>query len=88
MIALNPNVAMYLVGRYPGIKQAGLASMWIAAWAWIEERASPYYMKPGSIPPVFESVAILRVQFICAEGDAHAKQAFTFAAHELLSPYR
>lgn len=88
MIALNPDVAMYLVGRYPAINHVGLQSMWVAAWSWIEERVPAHWMLPVNMPPVFESIAILRVQHICANGDAHAKQAFNYAAYELLSPYR
>ncbi len=87
MYALNPDVAMYLMERYPGIKRAGLQNMWVAAWWWIEERVPACHFVPGSVPPVFESVAILRVQHICADGDTQAKQAFNYAAHELIAPY-
>jgi len=83
---LNPDVALYLMERYPGrVTRAGLLNMWVAAWSFIEERVPAHRM--ARPPAVFEAVAILRVQHICAHGDAQAKQAFNYAAVELLAPY-
>lgn len=86
---LKPDVALYLFERYRhhGLTRAGLASMWLAAWSWVEERVPAHLMNPASMPDTFEAVAILRVQFTCSSGDAHSRQALAFAAQELIAPY-
>lgn len=84
---LSPDVALYLLERYPGLKRVGLSSMWVAAWYWIEERVPAHLMYPANMPPVFEAIAILRVQHICATRDPIAQQAFAFASHELIAPF-
>jgi hypothetical protein len=83
---IDPNIAMYLLERFPGVRRAGLPTMWACACAWVEEQVKPQYLT-GNIPAVFESAAILRVQAICTADSPHAKQALLFAATELLSPY-
>lgn len=86
---LNPDIALYLMERYGshGINRIGLSSMWIAAWSWIEERVPAHLMHPANMPPVFEAIAVLRVQHICESRNPVAQQACAFASHELLAPF-
>ena len=87
MPTLNRDVAMWLIEKYPGTRRVGLDSMWVSAWAWIEQQVSAEYLIPGCVPTAFESAAILRVQAICAGNNPAVKQALIFAAIELLAPY-
>lgn len=87
MKPLNPEIGMYLLDKYQGTKREGLQNMWVYAWAWVEGQVKPRYMLPGNIPAVFEFAAILRVQAICTSDNPEQRQAFLFAASELLLPY-
>lgn len=80
---IDPNIATYLLERFPGVRRAGLPTMWMCACAWVEEQVKPQYLT-GNIPVVFESAALLRVQAVC---NPQSRQALLFAAAELLQPY-
>ena len=87
MPSLNPEISLYLIGKHPGTRRAGLESMWACAWSWVEDQVSAEYLTPGCIPATFESAAILRVQAICTSNDPMTKQSLMYAAAELLAPY-
>ena len=83
---MNPSVGQYFLRRYSGVRQEGLHAMWYVSCSWVEERVSPHYFLNGRKPPaIFEAAAIMRMHTISC--DPAQKQAFLFAATELLLPY-
>lgn len=87
MRTLNPDLGMYFLERFPGVRREGLSVMWAMACVWVEDQVKAQHLTPGNIPAAFESAALLRVQAICTVDNPQAKQALMFAAVELLSPY-
>ncbi|MFC7301003.1 hypothetical protein [Cognatiluteimonas weifangensis] len=82
MLTLDPEIAAYLLERYPGTRREGIANMWACACAFVEERVRPMPVTP----PAFNVAATFRMRAMC-ESDPARKASFLFCATEALAPY-